>query len=50
MVQESDRTKTDEEDFLREKFIATLVGCAIGDSLGMSVEGWKRKQIQKYIY
>ena len=33
----------------REKYIATLLGCALGDSLGMAVEGWNREQIQKYI-
>ena len=33
----------------KEKYIATLVGCAIGDTLGMCVEGWKREQIKKYV-
>ncbi len=32
-----------------EKYEATLVGCGIGDSLGMPVEGWSREQIAKYI-
>ncbi len=32
----------------KERYIATLVGCAVGDTLGMAVEGWKREQIQKY--
>ncbi|MBI4919541.1 ADP-ribosylglycohydrolase family protein [archaeon] len=30
-------------------YSASLVGCAIGDSLGMPVEGWKREQIKKYV-
>ena len=30
------------------RYIATLVGGALGDTLGMPVEGWKREQIQKY--
>ena len=33
----------------KEQYQATLVGCAIGDTLGMAVEGWKREQIQKYV-
>ena len=32
-----------------ENYFATLLGCAIGDSLGMSVEGWKKEQIKKYV-
>jgi|SRR3989344_588777 len=32
-----------------EKYIATLLGCAIGDALGMPVEGWYREQIKKYV-
>lgn len=30
-------------------YTGSLVGCAIGDSLGMPVEGWKRNQIKKYV-
>lgn len=33
---------------MRERFRATLIGCAIGDTLGMPVEGWKKSQIKKY--
>lgn len=33
---------------MEERYIATLVGCAIGDTLGMPVEGWKPVQIKKY--
>ena len=33
----------------RKQYIATGVGCGIGDTLGMSVEGFKRAQIQKYV-
>lgn len=33
---------------IKERFIATLHGCAYGDTLGMAVEGWKREQIQRY--
>ncbi len=32
-----------------DRFIATMLGLALGDTLGMPVEGWKRKQIQKYV-
>ncbi len=32
-----------------EKYSAALLGCAIGDALGMPVEGWKREQIMKYV-
>ena len=31
---------------MKERYIATLVGCALGDILGMPVEGWKREQIK----
>lgn len=31
-----------------EKYYATLLGCAIGDALGMPVEGWKKNQIKKH--
>lgn len=34
---------------MKERYQATLVGCAIGDSLGMPVEGWKRQQIARYV-
>ncbi|MCB9359259.1 ADP-ribosylglycohydrolase family protein [Candidatus Woesearchaeota archaeon] len=33
---------------LIERYIAALLGCAIGDTLGMAVEGWKPEQIKKY--
>lgn len=33
---------------MKEKYIATLVGCAIGDMLGMPVEGWKKEQIKAH--
>ena len=32
----------------QEKYQGTLLGCAIGDTLGMPVEVWKREQIKKY--
>ncbi|MDI6738354.1 MAG: ADP-ribosylglycohydrolase family protein, partial [Nanoarchaeota archaeon] len=32
-----------------EKYEAVLLGCAIGDTLGMPVESWKKEQIRKYI-
>ncbi len=32
-----------------ERYKATLIGCAIGDTLGMPVEGWKKEQIRKYV-
>ena len=34
---------------MKLKYQATLVGCGYGDTLGMSVEGWKIAQIQKYV-
>ena len=32
-----------------DNYRATLLGCGIGDALGMPVEGFKRGQIQKYV-
>lgn len=32
-----------------EKYQATLLGCAIGDTLGMPFEGWHRDQIKRHI-
>lgn len=32
-----------------DHYQSTLLGCAIGDALGMPVEGMKRQQIQKYV-
>ena len=32
-----------------ERYIGTLLGCAVGDALGMPVEGWNRDQIKKYV-
>ncbi len=34
---------------LKNRYIATLHGCAYGDTLGMAVEGWKRERIRKYV-
>ncbi len=34
---------------LLDRHIATLLGCAIGDTLGMAVEGWTKEQIRKYV-
>ena len=34
---------------INDKYLGVLLGCALGDTLGMPVEGWKRAQIQKYI-
>ncbi|MBU2637620.1 MAG: ADP-ribosylglycohydrolase family protein [Nanoarchaeota archaeon] len=31
-----------------ERYTAVLIGCAIGDTLGMPVEAWKKEQIRKY--
>jgi len=33
---------------LKEKIVGSLVGCAVGDALGMPVEGWPKARIQKY--
>lgn len=35
-------------NILQEKVIATFVGCAIGDALGMPVEGWPKERIKKH--
>lgn len=43
------KTKKNNQPTLKEKYIATLIGCGIGDTLGMCVEGWKKEQIQKHI-
>ncbi len=32
-----------------DQFVATLVGSALGDTLGMPIEGWRREQIQRYV-
>lgn len=32
-----------------ERYVATLVGCGYGDTLGMAVEGWRKPQIEKYV-
>jgi hypothetical protein len=31
------------------RYRAVLIGTAIGDTLGMPVEGWKKEQIHKYV-
>jgi len=31
-----------------ERYSATLVGCAVGDALGMPVEGWPKARIKKH--
>ncbi|MFH1072658.1 MAG: ADP-ribosylglycohydrolase family protein [Nanoarchaeota archaeon] len=35
-------------EYSREHYIATLIGCALGDMLGMPIEMWRPGQIQKY--
>jgi len=40
------KTKTPRK---QDQYIAALLGCAIGDALGMPVEGMKAQQIQKYV-
>ncbi|MEK6904990.1 MAG: ADP-ribosylglycohydrolase family protein [Nanoarchaeota archaeon] len=37
------------KDHKQDCYIATLLGCAIGDALGMPVEGMKAQQIKKYV-
>ena len=32
-----------------ERYIGALMGCAVGDSLGMCVEGWRPEQIRKHV-
>ncbi|MBI3334271.1 ADP-ribosylglycohydrolase family protein [Candidatus Pacearchaeota archaeon] len=34
---------------MQDRYRAVLIGCALGDTLGMAVEGWKREQIKKYV-
>lgn len=34
---------------MENRYMATLLGCGYGDTLGMSVEGWKQSQIEKYL-
>jgi len=34
---------------MKEKLIGTLVGCAVGDALGMPVESWPKARIQKHV-
>jgi ADP-ribosyl-[dinitrogen reductase] hydrolase len=31
----------------KERYLAALVGCALGDKLGLPVEGWSRERIKK---
>lgn len=32
----------------QEKYVGTLIGCALGDTLGMPVEAWSKARIEKY--
>lgn len=32
----------------QDKYIGTLIGCALGDTLGMPVEAWSKARIEKY--
>ncbi|MFH0701543.1 MAG: ADP-ribosylglycohydrolase family protein [Candidatus Woesearchaeota archaeon] len=34
---------------LKERYIATLIGCALGDTLGMPFESWPRARILKHL-
>ena len=34
---------------MKERYIAAIVGCALVDTLGMPVEGWKPEQIARYV-
>ena len=34
---------------LKERIVGTLVGCAVGDALGMPVESWPKARIQKHV-
>lgn len=34
---------------MNNRYVSTLLGCAIGDILGMPVEGWRPEQIKKYV-
>jgi len=36
-----------EKDNKKERYIATLLGCAVGDVLGMPVEIWKKEEISQ---
>ncbi|MEK6969328.1 MAG: ADP-ribosylglycohydrolase family protein [Nanoarchaeota archaeon] len=32
----------------QDKYVGTLIGCALGDTLGMPVEAWSKARIEKY--
>lgn len=52
MKQEKDtieQQKTKQTQQKQERYTATLLGCAVGDALGMPVEGMKHQQIKKYV-
>lgn len=34
---------------LQEKYRGTLIGCAVGDTIGMPIEIWSRERIHKYV-
>ena len=34
---------------MREKYRGTLIGCALGDTIGMPIEIWSRERIRKYV-
>lgn len=36
-------------EFLEERYIASQVGCAIGDRLGLAVENWNQQQIRHFL-
>src|SRR3989344_2902245 len=40
------KTKTSQK---QDQYVAALLGCAIGDALGMPIEGMKHQQIKKYV-
>ena len=42
-------TAQNKEQQIKDRYIATFLGCAIGDSLGMPIEGWKKEQIERYV-
>ncbi|GEM_PF-2381436 len=48
-ITQDDTEQKNIEQNIKDRYIATFLGCAIGDSLGMPIEGWKKEQIERYV-
>src|SRR3989338_7218235 len=42
-------TTNQPEQNIKDRYIAAFLGCAIGDCLGMPIEGWKKSQIERHV-